>query len=101
MRIRVWVLSTCVPHEAAPCRPAVHGTEAAAVEAFDRAMREEWVTNAPTDDDGDHLPYPAGRPDEAVRLIAESDPDGEWGRWELTAHDVEVPDEPGIREVKT
>jgi hypothetical protein len=94
MKAKIWVLSTCIPSESAPCMPQVFGSEAAAMAGFDAAMRGEWECNAPTDDDGNEIPYPDGNPEEALRMMADNDPDGEWGRWELTSHDVDVQQTP-------
>lgn len=88
MKIKVWVLSTCIPGAAEPCLPEVFGTEAEALAAFDERMRGEWEHNGPADDDGELVPYP-GDPVKAHDLIV-SDARGEWGQWQLTSHKVEV-----------
>jgi len=88
VKIKVWVLSTCVPTEARPCFPEVFATEFEALIAFDERMREEWRIQAPISDEGDLLDYPDS-PEEAVEIIAK-DAGPEWGRWELTSHEIDV-----------
>lgn len=86
----IWVLSTCNPDDSEPCWPQVFGTEAEAQAAFRDAMRGEWETNGPRDDDTDELlPMPDDM-DEAHDAIAEA-AGADWGRWQITSHVVDIP----------
>ncbi len=80
MKIKVWVLNTCVPNEPEPVLPAVFGSEAEALAGFDKVMREEWKIN------GTSARYP-GR-EKAIERMSKNP---EWGQWELTAHEVDIP----------
>lgn len=88
MQVTIWTITTCVPDENEPCIPCLYGTAAEAEAAFAKDMREEWPNNAPLDDDGNEMPFPDD-PHEAHRLMAENP---EWGRYELMAHHVTLPD---------
>ena len=61
--------------------------EAAARAAYDNALRAEWDSGMDANDDG---PYP-GNPDEAQDRMRQAH-GAEWSRWELTSHDVEIPE---------
>ena len=88
-QITVWVLSSCVPDSSDPVFPSVYGSEAAARAEYDQIMRSEWGAQQPEDEEtGEPLPYPDD-PDEAHRVLVEKNP-SEWGRWELTSHQVDV-----------
>jgi hypothetical protein len=86
MKARVWVLCTVLSDENAPAMPAVFANEAAARAQYDEAMRAEWGSCMDRNDDG---PYP-GDPDAAQDRMRQAR-GAEWGRWELTSHDIEVP----------
>lgn len=86
----VWVLTSTIPEETAPCFPQVFGDAAVARAEFERIMREEWDANGPEDDDGNRLPYPEEGAEEACRIIASNDPDEAWGEWELSRHEIEI-----------
>lgn len=89
MKVKIWVLSTCVPDENEPCWPQVYASEEAAQKGFREAMESEWRSNGPEDEEtGERLPFPDD-PDEAHERIAELQ-DAEWGRWELTSHEIEI-----------
>jgi hypothetical protein len=91
VHVTVYVLSTCVPQEVEPCLPHVFGDEKAARDAMDAAVRDEWAAAEPRDDAGEPLAYP-GDPVEACDQLARCFPDGSYGRWEISAHKVTVPD---------
>lgn len=98
MRATIWILSTTLPGDPMPCWPRAFGTLAEAQAAFLEAMENEWPINGPSDEDtGDVPPFPTtddGKPDaeEAHDLMVENDASSEWGRWEITSHDIDVPD---------
>jgi hypothetical protein len=85
--MKVWVLSTCLPGENEPCMPQVLVSQEEADAAFATAMDGEWAANTPFDCDGHPLPYP-GDPHKAHAKMAE---DAEWGRWEITTHNIDLP----------
>lgn len=93
----IWVLSYALP-EGNTVRPTsspdIFTTEAEAVAAFDKAMREEWPSNAPCDAEGESLPYP-GDPWKAQEAIiddkAKGDVDEPWGEWNLSSHTIPLP----------
>jgi hypothetical protein len=59
MKVKVWVLNTCIPEPGeGPCMPTVCGSEQAAEAAADKELRDEWDADPPEDDDGEPLPYP-------------------------------------------
>ena len=87
MKARVWVLCTVLRDENAPAMPAVFADEMTALAKYDEAMRAEWDSLMDRTDDG---PYP-GDPDEAQDRIRQAH-GAEWSRWELTSHDIEIPD---------
>lgn len=97
MKITVWTLSTCYPDGSTvvPCQPEVFATEHAAVAAFDKALRNEWETVSPGDEEtGAPMPYP-GDPDEAQsilvdRFVALADLDEPWGTYLLASHTLEI-----------
>jgi hypothetical protein len=86
MKARVWVLYAVLTDENAPAMPAVFADEVAARAAYDKALRAEWDSRMDPNNDG---PYP-GDPDEAQDRMRQAH-GAEWGRWELTSHDVEIP----------
>jgi hypothetical protein len=87
-QITVWVLSTCVPGSPDPVLPFVFSSEAAAIAKYDETMRAEWATQRPEDEETcEPLLYP-GDPAEANRILGADNPD--WGRWQLTSHQVDV-----------
>ncbi len=45
MKIKIWVLSTCIPDQPTPCWPDVFGSADAAQKAFDDAMRADESLN--------------------------------------------------------
>lgn len=65
-------------------------SEAEAQAAFRDAMRGEWETNGPRDDDTDELLPMPNDLDEAHDAIAEA-AGADWGRWQITSHVVEPP----------
>lgn len=86
-KIKVWVLSTCVPGENEPCLPNVFASEAEAMAGFDEYMRDEWKANEPGDDETcQPLPYPG----DAVTAHEILSRNPAWGRWEITAHTIEI-----------
>jgi hypothetical protein len=87
MKAKIWVLCTVLADENAPAMPAVFADEAEAWTKYDEVIRAEW-DNLMDADDG---PYP-GDPDEAQNRIRQAH-GGEWSRWELTCHDLEISDE--------
>lgn len=89
MEIKVWVLSTCSPESNRPHLPQVFGSEMAALDAFEEAMRGEWIAVVPYDDDGNELPYPGNAYEAHDRMSKWIG--WEWGRWEITAHTIDVP----------
>jgi hypothetical protein len=91
MQVTVYVVSTCIPQDVEPCLPQLFGDEKAAVDAMDAALREEWAIADPHDDAGEALAYP-GDPVEACDHLARHFPDGSYGRWEMTSHNVTIPD---------
>jgi hypothetical protein len=105
MKMTVWVLATCIPGEPEPCQPNVYGSRAAAEAGFDEMMRAEWDSNTPENDVMEPLPYPTldeegriGDPDAAQDALKEW-LGNEWGRWQLTSHQIEMPvDDDKIRE---
>jgi hypothetical protein len=68
------------------CQPCF-GDEAAARAAYDKALRAEWDSCMDRTDDG---LYP-GNPDEAQDRMRQAH-GAEWGRWELTCHDIKIPE---------
>lgn len=102
MKIKIWVVSTCVPNETEPCLPSVHATEAEAEAYADKMLRAEWEANGPEDPDtGERKPYP-GNWREAQTGIVEftgalrtfgkvgDETDDAWGQWEITSHQIEI-----------
>jgi hypothetical protein len=87
MKAKIWVLSTVLTDENAPAMPAVFADEAEARAAYDKALRAEWDNLMDRSDDG---PYP-GNPDDAQDLIRQAN-GAEWDRWELTSHDIKIPE---------
>ena len=87
MKAKVWVLCTVLTDENAPAMPAVFADEAAARAAYDKALRAEWDSCMDRSDDG---PYP-GDPDDAQDRMRQAH-GAEWSRWELTCHDIEIPE---------
>lgn len=84
MKTTIWVLTSCLPEIGKPGLPRVFASEAEARAKFDKIMSEEWEFNGPHDDD-------------AVAAIIDarqgcSDGD-KWGQWELTSHDLELPND--------
>ena len=89
MKVKVWVLSTCIPEDPQPCWPEVFGSFAEAQAAFKEAMTSEWESNGPRDEETGALePMPADM-DQAHDRLSEYCGD-EWGRWEITTHEIEV-----------
>jgi hypothetical protein len=86
MKAKIWVLCTVLTDENAPAMPAVFADEAEAQAAYDTALHAEWDSCMERSDDG---PYP-GDPDAAQDRIRQAH-GAEWGRWELTSHDIEIP----------
>lgn len=86
MKVKIWVVSTCVPGETDPCQPSVFGTAAEADTYLDTMLRAEWDTNQPHDDDGEPMPYPGDVQAQETLAVLDC-----WGKWEITEHDVEVP----------
>src|ERR1700726_1803053 len=91
MKAKIWVLCTVLADENAPAMPAVFADEAEAWAKYDEVMRADW-DNLMDADDG---PYP-GDPDEAQNRIRQAH-GGEWSRWELTCHDLEISVERQLR----
>lgn len=93
MKIKVWVVSTCVPGETEPCIPSVFVTETAADAYLNQMMADEWEANGPENDDGSNKPCPADWR-EAMRIIHEEKNlgtvDEKWGQWEITSHEIEI-----------
>jgi hypothetical protein len=86
MKAKAWVLCTVLTDENAPAMPAVFADEAEARVAYDNALRAECESCMDRSDDG---PYP-GDPDDAQDRMRQTH-GAEWGRWELTSHDIEIP----------
>jgi hypothetical protein len=86
MKTRVWVLCTVLRDENAPALPVVFADETEARAKYEEAMRAEWDSLMDSSNDG---PYP-GDPDAAQDRIRAAH-GGEWSRWELTAHNIELP----------
>lgn len=89
MKIKIYVLNTCITDENHPCHPEVFTSYDAAEAVAEERLRAEWEHNAPCDDDGEPLPYP-GNWREANNEISAENP--EWGQWELTSHEITAPD---------
>jgi hypothetical protein len=87
MRLRVWVLSTCIPDESRPCFPCVFISEKDAYDQADQWLREEWAAAAPEDNNGDALPYPGDWYAANTFLGEYRGP--KWGKWEITSHSIE------------
>jgi hypothetical protein len=88
MKIKVWVISTCVPDENTPCLPEVLGSLDAAKAKFDELMRAEWEANQPEDEQtSEPLPYP-GDASKAHEILAKNP---RWGHWQITGHEIEIP----------
>jgi len=87
MKAKIWVLCTVLTDENAPAMPAVFANEAEARTAYDNAIRAEWENWTDQNEAG---PYP-GNPDEAQDWLRQVH-GVEWGRWELTCHDIEIPE---------
>jgi hypothetical protein len=84
--MKVWVLSTCIPDENEPCLPHVFASQAEADAALAQAMRDEWESNKPEDEETcEPLPFPDD-PQEAHDRLSEN-PD--WGQYEITAHEID------------
>jgi hypothetical protein len=67
--------------------PAVFAEEPEARAAYDTAIRAEWDSSMDRSDDG---PYP-GNPDDAQDRLRQV-LGAKWGRWELTGHEIELPE---------
>jgi hypothetical protein len=92
MKVKVWVLSTCIPEPGeGPCMPTVCGTEQAAEAEADKELRDEWDTHPPEDDDGEPLPYPGDWRIAQEKLVEWLGPS--WGTYEITGHEVQLPPE--------
>jgi hypothetical protein len=91
MQLTVYVLSMRVSQDIEPCLPQVFGDEKSARDAMDAALRAEWETAGPYADAGEPLAYPRD-PVEACDQLARCFPDGSYGRWEISAHKVTLPD---------
>ena len=79
MNAVIWVITTCIPEEDAPCYPDVFATEPECIAAYDRDMRSEWEAN------GDGEPYPgADEAHEHMSTIAG------WGRYLISSHQIEM-----------
>lgn len=91
MKIKIYVVSTCIPEPGErPCFPNVFTKLEDAEAHADKMLREEWVNNGPCDEDsGELLPYP-GDWREANNTIAAHIEDGSWGEWELTEHEIDL-----------
>ena len=85
MKAKIWALCTVLTDENAPAMPAVFADEAEARAAYDKALRAEWDSLMDRSADG---PYP-GDPDDAQDQIRQAH-GAEWGRWELTSHDIDI-----------
>lgn len=91
----IWTLSTCIPNDAVPCIPDVYTDEASALAGFEAAMRGEWASNGPHDDDGP-VPFPDGNPHNALEMLEEATAGREddiepWGGYIFMAHKVPMP----------
>jgi hypothetical protein len=86
MKAKIWALCTVLSDENAPAMPAVFADEAEARAAYDKALRAEWDSLMDRHEAG---PYPSN-PEEAQDRLRQVH-GAEWGRWELTCHDVEIP----------
>lgn len=93
MKIKVWIVTTCIPGETSPCWPDAFGTEAEAERCADEQIRREWEINGPEDDDGERAPYPGDWRAAQETIISSriEDHGGErWGEWQITSHEIEV-----------
>jgi hypothetical protein len=81
MKIKVWVLSTCIPGETKPSFPEVCGTEEAAEALADEKLREKWEAAGQYDDE-----YPDDWRAAQEALI-------DYCRLEITSHVIDVPSE--------
>jgi hypothetical protein len=90
--MKIWVLSTCIPDENEPCMPQVFISEEAAEAGFAEAMRGEWQVYGEWNDTGVE-PFPDD-PHVAHDIMAKTP---EWGRWEITHHNIETPAPTGWR----
>jgi hypothetical protein len=88
MKAKIWVLCTVLTDENAPALPAVFASETEAWAKYGEVIRAEWDGMMDPNDDA---PYP-GDPDEDQNRIRQAH-GGEWSRWELTCHDLEISDE--------
>jgi len=91
MRVKVWIVNTCVPGEPEPCLPAVFGTLAEAEAYADEMLRAEWDSAGPENDEcTERAPYPGDWREAHERMVEYHA--GEWGQWELTGpHEIEIP----------
>lgn len=99
MKTKIWVLSTCLPEEFAPCLPHVFGSISDAEAGATRLLMEDWEHCAPCGDDGEKVPWP-GDWTEAANAMVEAG-QGTYSPWELSAHDVEVPVPQAFRDLLT
>lgn len=88
--MKVYILNTCVPNESKPCVPHAYSTLGAADSAFAAAMKAEWDSNPPYDDEtGEPMRFPADprlTPFENARDAHDTLADyhgHEWGRWDI------------------
>lgn len=88
--VKVWIIVANNTESNAPHLPFVFGSEQEATAAFDKLMRAEWECYAPYDDDGLQEVYPDCAFNAERRMAANGN--GEWGRWELTSHDITIQD---------
>lgn len=91
--MKVWVLSTCVPNESEPCMPQVFTSEEKAEAAFEQTMRDEWASYE--DWNGFQNPVWPGDPRKAQDIMSKASES--WGRWEITAHNIDPPAPTGWR----
>jgi hypothetical protein len=87
MKAKIWVLCTVLRDENAPAMPVVFADETEARVKYNEIMRAEWDNRMDRDEAS---PYP-GNPDEAQDRLRQLH-GAEWSRWELTSHDIEIPE---------
>lgn len=86
--MEVFVISTCIPEDCAPCVAGVYPTREEADAAFLGFMQDEWRTNGEQDATGKLLPFPSD-PHEAHKIMSEIG--DRWGEYEISTHTVTAP----------
>lgn len=94
IKTSIWILCAAIPERGEPPGfPNVFTSEDEAESFAEGRLQEEWEGYAPTDDDGELLPYP-GDWRKANDALVEINGDGSWGQWEMTSHEINIEVEP-------